>query len=64
MKLNKKTSTKNLLYANIDLTDENLIDDSPKASKRLGKFVKKMKGHYDNAVNRSGSFRNSDDYAY
>ena len=64
MKFNKKPLTKNLVYSNVDLTDEHYFEEAPRESKKLGKFVKKMKDHYDQAINRSGSLKNRGGLAY
>jgi hypothetical protein len=64
MKFNKKPLTKNLVYSNVDLNDDNYFEDAPKESRKLGKFVKKMKDRYDQAINRSGSFKNRGGLAY
>ena len=64
MKFNKKPLTKNLVYSNVDLNDEHYFEEAPRESKKVGKFVKKMKGRYDHAINRSGSIKNRGGLAY
>jgi hypothetical protein len=47
MKLGKKPVTKNLVYSNYDLTDEDHFDYAPIHTKKPEKQVKKMKDRYD-----------------
>ncbi|MES2731546.1 MAG: hypothetical protein V4714_07350 [Bacteroidota bacterium] len=47
MKSGKKPLTKNLVYSNFDLTDEESLEDSPLDPRRAPKPVKKMRDRTD-----------------